>query len=67
MVGKNAAQAETGQEKAHHMMTEERLHVQVACRGSSSIANATSSISPSRHLWHAASKHGCTHERLGRG
>ena len=35
------------------------------------IANAASSTSPSRHLWHVASKQGCSHERhderLGRG
>ena len=41
MVGKNAAQAGVGHEKAHHVMTEERLHVQVACTDSKSIALAS--------------------------
>ena len=40
MVGKNAAQAEAGQEKAHQTTTEERLHVQTVCINSSSVALA---------------------------
>ena len=39
-MGENAAQAGAGHVETHQMATEERLHVQTACRDSSSIALA---------------------------